>query len=251
VRWPSEWIVTNEPHARPSTSGLTSEIVIAHTSDLHIGGRWHPDAELNNLRAVLEAVAETSADVLILAGDVFDTNRTPLPVVERAAAMLSDTPTRTVILPGNHDPATADAVYRLKALADVPSVFVIGIDVTDTVRFPELDLDVWGTAHMDYTDMSPMTGARPREATHQVAVAHGHYVRGPHDHHRSWLIHDEELAATDADYIALGHWDLPQPAGDGTVPAYYSGSPDLAKTVNIVRLTNGTVDVKRHALHLH
>ncbi len=34
-----------------------------------------------------------------------------------------------------------------------------------------------------------------------------------------------------------------------TVPAYYSGSPDLAKTVNVVRLRgNGTVEVTREAI---
>ncbi len=242
-------MVTNRTPA-DSANGAARDIVVAHTSDLHIGGRWHPDAELKNLRAVLEAVAETDADILILAGDVFDTNRTPLPIVEKAAAMLADARTRTVVLPGNHDPATAEAVYRLAALADVPNVHVIGIDVPDTVRFPDLELDIWGTAHMDFVDMAPLAYAKPREAKHQIAVAHGHYVRGPHDHHRSWLIHDHELAAMDADYIALGHWDLPQPAGDGTVPTYYSGSPDLAKTVNIVRLGEGAVDVKRHALHL-
>jgi hypothetical protein len=37
--------------------------------------------------------------------------------------------------------------------------------------------------------------------------------------------------------------------GKGRVPAYYSGSPDLAKTVNVVRLSgNGTVDVERHPI---
>lgn len=67
--------------ANSATNGARPGIIVAHTSDLHVGGRWTPDAELQNLRAVLEAVQETSADVLILAGDVFDTNRTPLPVV--------------------------------------------------------------------------------------------------------------------------------------------------------------------------
>jgi len=79
-----------------------------------------------------------------------------------------------------------------------------------------------------------------------VATAHGHWVTGPHDHHRAWLIHDEEIAATGADYVALGHWDRALPVGDGSVPAYYSGSPDLAKTVNLVRFAaEGSVAVLR------
>ena len=52
-----------------------------------------------------------------------------------------------------------------------------------------------------------------------------------------------------ADYLALGHWDRPVRVGNGVVPAYYSGSPDLAQTVNLVRLTAaGEVIVTREQL---
>jgi len=82
-----------------------------------------------------------------------------------------------------------------------------------------------------------------------VVTAHGHWVTGPHDHHRAWLIRDEEIAATGADYVALGHWDRALPVGDGSVPAYYSGSPDLARTVNLVRFrADGGVEVERAPL---
>jgi DNA repair exonuclease SbcCD nuclease subunit len=61
---------------------------------------------------------------------------------------------------------------------------------------------------------------------------------------------DEEIAATGADYLALGHWDRPMRVGNGAVPAYYSGSPELAQTVNLVHLTPaGEVIVTREALH--
>ena len=233
-----------------SPNGHEPALIVAHTSDLHIGGRWHGGRELPALQAVLEAAIETEAQVLILAGDVFDTNRVPADTVERVAALLSDAKLEAVFLPGNHDPATEDTVYRLRAVADVPNVSVIGVDVEDTVAFEELGLEVWGTAHLDYRDMSPLASPKQRTARWHIAVAHGHYVRGPHDHHRSWLIHDEEIVATGADYVALGHWDLAQAAGDGTVPAYYSGSPDLAKTINVVRLGATGVDVVRHPLHL-
>lgn len=82
-----------------------------------------------------------------------------------------------------------------------------------------------------------------------MVTAHGHWVTGPHDHHRAWLIRDEEIAATGADYVALGHWDRALPVGDGSVPAYYSGSPDLARTVNLVRFrADGGVEVERAPL---
>jgi len=36
--------------------------------------------------------------------------------------------------------------------------------------------------------------------------------------------------------------------GNGVVPAFYSGSPELARTVNLVQLTAGGVVVTRESL---
>ena len=80
-----------------------------------------------------------------------------------------------------------------------------------------------------------------------IVLAHGHYEEdGAVPLRPSWLISDAEIDATEADYLALGHWNRAAQVGTGKVPAYYSGSPDLAKTVNVVRLTgNGDVEVTR------
>jgi hypothetical protein len=67
----------------------------------------------------------------------------------------------------------------------------------------------------------PPRGAQPW----QVALAHGHLVRYPDDQHRSYLITSEEIASSDRDYIALGHWDVQHDASAGDVTAWYSGSP--------------------------
>ena len=227
-----------------------AELVVAHTSDLHLGGRWHKGGELDSLRAVLDAAAETQAQVLILAGDVFDSHRASAQIVGGAAAMMGDAQCRIVILPGNHDPATPDAVYRRNGMSEVSNVHILGVTADRSVRFDDIGLEVSGVPHSSYADMSPLAGLTRGAMTWHIFVAHGHWVTGPHDAHRGWLIHDHEIAASGADYVALGHWDLAQPAGDGTVPAYYSGSPELARTVNIVTFAAGTVDVRRHPLRL-
>ena len=88
--------------------------------------------------------------------------------------------------------------------------------------------------------MAPLRGPRPRSTRWQVAIAHGHYEppgTRANPLRPSWVFGDEEIAATSADYLALGHWDRAMRVGDGVVSAYYSGSPDLAQTVNMVRLT--------------
>lgn len=213
-------------------------LVIAHSSDLHIGFLG-PRAEANVevLEAVLTTAAAHAADLLLLAGDIFDHNRVPLSVLDAVARRLGDYGRPVVILPGNHDPVTPDSVYRRGGIADPPNVHVFGVTEGERAEFPAYDLDVWGRPHADFGNMAPLEGAPARRRRFQVAVAHGHWHTGEHDSHRSWIIRDEEIAALDADYLALGHWDRPVRAGAGHVPAYYSGSPDLARTINIVRLT--------------
>jgi hypothetical protein len=120
------------------------------------------------------------------------------------------------------------------------------------VHFPAHDLEIWGYAHRDYFDMPPLRGPRQRTTRWQVAVGHVHYEppeTRANPLRPSWVFGDEEIAATAADYLALGHWDRASRVGDGAVPAYYSGSPGLAQTVNKVRLSvDGVVTVTREAL---
>lgn len=233
------------PAARSIPLNGNADLILVHSSDLHLGLDYRGD-DLHALRQVLHACAETHADVLLLAGDVFDHNRVALPVLDEAARLLGDAALPVIILPGNHDCLTPNSVYRRGGLADPANVHVLGITVDHTVSLPALDFAVWGHAHADHADMTPLRDPAPRTAKHQVVTAHGHWVTGPQDSHRAWLIHDEEIAAMEADYVALGHWDRALPVGDGRIPAYYSGSPDLAKTVNVVRFgSDGAVSVER------
>lgn len=237
----SERVVNSE---RAGASGR--DVVLVHSSDLHLGIDTRA-VDLPALRIVLDAAHMLSADVLLLAGDIFDHNRLPLSLIDAAARMLADAALPVVILPGNHDCLTPGSVYRRGGLAAPANVHVIGITADEAVALPALDLEIWGRPHLDHVDMSPLAGGRPRgRARWNVATAHGHWVSGPQDHHRSWLIHQQELDALDTDYVALGHWDRAVRVGSGDTPAYYSGSPDLAKSVNVVRFTaTGEVLVER------
>ena len=131
-------------------------------------------------------------------------------------------------------------------------VAILGVTHDEAVQFPGFDLEIWGHAHRGYLDMAPLRGPRPRSTRWQVAVGHGHYEppeTRANPLRPSWIFGDEEIAATAADYLALGHWDRPMRVGNGVVPAFYSGSPELAGTVNLVRLTqSGGVGVTREPL---
>jgi DNA repair exonuclease SbcCD nuclease subunit len=230
--------------------------VIVHSSDLHLGDVATIQAcggdDTLPLRQVLAAAGAVEADLVLLAGDVFEHNRLPLDILERTARTLGDAGTPVVILPGNHDPATADSVYRRGPIAEPENVSILGVTHRKAVTFSQFELEVWGHAHLDYDDMVPLRMPRPRRTRWQIAMAHGHYHPQPDRGaglNPAWLIGREEIAATAVDYLALGHWNRAARVGDRDVLAYYSGSLELAETVNIVRLkSGGEVSVKRRRI---
>ncbi len=216
-------------------------VVLVHSSDIHVDDELVKRGQtgLDGLRAVLETARGLTADVVLLAGDTFDNHRVSTSVLHRAAALIADAGRPVVLLPGNHDPALPTCLFHRAGLADLPNVHVLGVTHAEAIRFTAHALEIHGRAHRSFEDMPPLHPPRPRGTRWQVLMAHGHYVPPAEweaQRHRSWRISDADLAATGADYIALGHWDRPTPVGDGSVPAYYSGSPDLAGTVNVVRL---------------
>jgi DNA repair exonuclease SbcCD nuclease subunit len=232
------------------------DIVVVHSSDLHMDhdytARLHGGDGTAGLSSVLSAARGAGADVVVLAGDTFDCHRVPPVLLERAAALIAAAGVPLVLLPGNHDPAVADAVYHNRALAALNNLHVLGVTHDEAVLFADLDLEIWGRAHRDYADMIPFERPRPRSTRWQIAMAHGHYVPVPDRTSRlrpSWLIGDDDLEAVGADYVALGHWN--RAAKVGPVAAYYSGSPEYAGTINVVRLSaGGEIAVARAALEI-
>ena len=217
---------------------------IAHSSDLHIDSG--PEG-FNVLRSVLAAARE--ADLLVLAGDVFEHNRLPLKLIDQATRLLGDAGFPVVVLPGNHDCLGSNSVYTRGGLGDPENVSVLGVTNSETLHFPSLDLSIWGRPHHDYEDMAPLAESPKRLAGRHIAVAHGHLHLSPEDQERSWLIREDDLAAIDADYVALGHWDRPVRARGGHAHAYYSGSPQFARTLNLVDIGSaGEVVVERTPL---
>jgi DNA repair exonuclease SbcCD nuclease subunit len=231
-------------------------LVLVHSSDIHVDDGYGTAANggdgVYELRRVLDAAREVAADVILLAGDIFENNRLPEKLLRESAKLMADAGSDVVVLPGNHDPAIPESAWHRGAITEVDNVHILGITHDEAVSFPDLDLEVWGIAHTDYDDMEPLSRIRTRTTRWQVAMAHGHYEPVPDKAtalRPSWLFGDREIAATKADYLALGHWNRNMRVGNGAVPAYYSGSPDLAGTVNVVRLgAGGKVTVRRKKL---
>jgi DNA repair exonuclease SbcCD nuclease subunit len=233
------------------------DIVVVHTSDVHVDHEYNARRfggdGVGPLRAVLSAAQAARADLLLLVGDTFESNRVPSQLVVDAAHALEEYGGHVVILPGNHDPVVEGAVYHHRAMTALSNVSVLGVTHDDSVLYERFDLEVWGRAHRHYGDMDPLAAPPPRAARWRIALAHGHYEAIPDRSVRarpSWLCGADEITATGADYVAFGHWNRAIRVGACAIPAFYSGSPDYAGTVNVVRLGRSGVAVERARLDL-
>ena len=227
---------------------MTPDVRVLHASDVHVDNG--PDGTAGIIR-LCDAAVRLDIDLLVLVGDSFDDNRPNDDARSEFAEQLARVPVPVVVLPGNHDPLVPGCVYDRMELAG--HVTVLRTAGGETLRFDALGLELWGSPHVSWNDYSPMAGIPPRGAlAWQIALAHGHLVRGPEDHHRAYLIRREELAASNRDYVALGHWDVQHEVMRGEVTAWYSGSPrrHLSSALVTLSTTAGQKSVDVEPLRL-
>ena len=124
---------------------------IWHTSDWHVGRTFHGHATLEPLEGVLREMAETvralEVDVVVVAGDVYDSS-TPsadaIGVFNRSLRRLRDAGPQVVLTAGNHDSPT-----RLGSMSDF--VAASGVHVItrhDQITCPVTLHDEHGPVHV-------------------------------------------------------------------------------------------------------
>src|SRR5829696_7141473 len=98
---------------------------LLHTADVHLGAR-HADLgdqaaaqrerQFAAFRATIDLALAEKVDVVLIAGDLFDSNTQPRRSVERVAVeikRLAAGRIRTVLIPGTHDVYDRSSVYRV------------------------------------------------------------------------------------------------------------------------------------------
>ena len=246
---------------------------LLHTADVHLGAR-HADLgeqaaaqrerQFAAFRATVDLAVEERVDVVLIAGDLFDSNTQPRRSVERAAAelrRLADAAIRTVVIPGTHDVYDGASVYRaydLAALAGLPAdtdrLAVLTPDRPDVVLGP-LDLastpgssrrSAPRTARWPASTWPAMTGRRGMSAWSTARSS----IPGRTEHDEV-VFTSEEVAATHLDYLALGHWHSTQRGQAGATLWAYSGAPepvavDQDRAGNVLLVTLAERDGGRH-----
>ena len=249
---------------------------LLHTSDWHVGKAIRGRSRATEHRSVLAEIAvvaeRESVDLVIVAGDLFDT-ATPTPeserIVYRALLDLAAGSRPVVVVSGNHDSA-----QRLAAVA--PLSQASGITVASEIRAPGdggvLEVEVGSEvaqlallpfpsqryvvtadlllsgdaadAHAEYADrivriVRSLTGTF-RSDTVNLVAAHlmvmggtmGGGERGAHTVFDYWVPATAFPGATQ--YVALGHLHRAQQLA-GPAPLHYCGAPlqlDFGETAN-------------------
>ena len=210
---------------------MVKPLRIVHTSDVHVDNRAleRPASELP-LRRVVEAVREEAADLLLIAGDLFDSSRVSAATVELVLGELRRVPCTTVVLPGNHDCYDGDSIYRrVDFRVAGPHVHALLDEEGETLEFPELDATVWGRAMVEHdAAYRPLASVPGRRGDYwHLGVAHG-FVAAENPDLRASPITPQEIGRSGLDYLALGHVHVFRDVSERGTRACYSGSPGPA-----------------------
>jgi len=211
---------------------MDGALTILHLSDLHLGSQNDASSGAEERRRAVfrasMAVARLRADLVIVAGDFFDSARVSDESVDFAVSTCESADKPVILLPGNHDALGPGSPYDRPAFhgGGPANVHVLRAREGEEYTFPDLDTEIWGRAHHQHENFRPLEGA-PKSSRNgfrwRLGVAHGHLVRGEGDLHRSWKITVPDIESAGFDYLALGHWDHPFAVSGTGQQARYSG----------------------------
>lgn len=207
-------------------------VKIVHTADLHIGSHYTATPEisqlrkqeqLENLRHIIKICHEQGAELLLIAGDLFETVRVDEQLLAEVQDILEDDRLNVFISPGNHDPAVPDSSYMD---GDWPLNVHIFKGGPECVEIPEKNICVWGLGFQHTVEPeSLLTDIAPKSGCINILVMHSELVPDNDSASRFNPVTPETLAACGMDYCALGHKHNVAVPSEGNYKYLYSGCP--------------------------
>ncbi len=223
---------------------------LLHMADVHLGAR-HDDLgpaaaaqrerQFEAFKRAVDLAIEEKVDLVLICGDLFDSNSQPRRSFERAAAELGRLCQRlipTVVIPGTHDCYDAASIYRVFDLAEMAGappdsgLITLLTDTRPSVDFNHLGVTVrakvFATKRASESPLPAMSVpadvASDKARNWQIGMVHGAFaVPGRTD---EVMFTDAEVGASNLDYLALGHWHSFREGRDGRTVWAYSGAPE-------------------------
>lgn len=158
-----------------------------HTSDWQLGlARFWFEAEaearyqhdrFEAVRRLGEVGRDEGAELVVVAGDVFESNRIDGRTLRRGLDAMADVRLPIFLLPGNHDPLDAASVYRSRAFRDACPANVTVLDSTGPVEVRP-GVEVVGAPWESKRPRGDLVvelaaGLAPAPGRLRIAVAHG------------------------------------------------------------------------------
>lgn len=187
-------------------------LTFLHAADLHLDSPFRalsPEQaaerreEQRQLLTRLAATAqEVRADLVFLAGDLFDSQRARPETVQLLYQVLEELEAEVFLSPGNHDPWSPTSPYGRLTWPDHVHIFTT--PAPQRVELPRLGAVVYGSAFTSaYRMDSPLEGLSGEE---EGLVRFGCFHGDPTTpHSRYGPITTRQIAASGLDYLALGH----------------------------------------------
>ncbi len=211
-------------------------IKVVHTSDIHLESDTFGKSEEGTayrmrirqaFQGIIDRVVAEDADLFLIAGDLFDSNRVPPAGIEFVWHELARVPCPVVLIPGNHDCYDQRSIYKKVDFSTIgPHVVTLTKEEGAMVAFPHLDATVWGKGMVEHDHkFRPLAGVLPRYRDDwHIGMAHGYFVDG-NEEQRSSLITPAEIAQSGLDYLALGHVHVFADVSQGETKTCYPGTP--------------------------
>ena len=215
----------------------TQTLKILHTADVHLDldtygsdsrARRYRDIMHQAFSTVIDLAIQQDVDLLLIAGDLFDSNRPSGEAVDFAIQEMRRAGRPIVVIPGNHDCLTAPSIYhKVNLPAACQHLLLITHPTGECHQLAEHNLVLWGRGMVEHEPAyHPLAGLPRRhgDAWH-VALGHGFFMPDDVPAQRSSPIYAAEIRQSAWDYIALGHCHAFADVSQGSVTAYYSGAP--------------------------
>lgn len=184
---------------------------VIHAADFHLDSPFaglSPEQAAQRRgeqRELLERLAglarERCADLVLLPGDLFDSERVYRETARALARCLGSIPCPVVISPGNHDFWSPRSPYASLEWPD--NVRIFRSEALERLDLPDLGCAVWGRAFTGpHREDSPLAGfSAPEDGLLHLMAVHGEVAPsgqyGP--------IAPLDIAASGLTYLALGH----------------------------------------------
>jgi DNA repair protein SbcD/Mre11 len=211
------------------------QLKLIHTSDVHLEsdtfgsgarGDLFRDCVRRAFAGVIDIANGNRADLLLIVGDLFDSNRISNEAFDFAMNQIARAEMPVVMIPGNHDAHDERSIYAAASSASLPRNLHLILDREGgLLEFPELGARVWGRAMVEHSpEYRPLSGL-PEPVSHawNIGLAHGFFTDA--ETNRSSPITPSEIAASGYDYIALGHIHIFGDVSQGRTRAFYCGTP--------------------------